>query len=413
MAERKVVVTGLGVVSALGSTVDTFWERLTAGQSGIRPIESFDASEFKAQIAGEVVDFDSEAFVPKKDQRRMDLFTIYSIAAAKMALDDSGLDLSSSDPHRSGVIIGSGIGGLGSLEEQFKILSERGPGRMSPFTIPQMICNIAAGLVAIEHNLQGPNYSVVSACASAAHSIGDAMRVIQRGEADVMSAGGAEAAVTPTGIGGFCALKALSTRNDDPTAASRPFDAERNGFVMGEGGAILILEELEHAKARGATIYCEAAGFGMTCDAHHMTAPAEGGPGAARAMKLAMADAGVNPGDVSYLNAHGTSTQLNDKSETQATKTALGEDDARRIMISSTKSMTGHLLGAAAGLEAVVTALAISKGVVPPTINQEHPDPECDLDYVPNTAREAEVTVTLNNSLGFGGHNACLCFKAV
>lgn len=413
MAERKVVVTGLGVVSALGSTVDTFWERLTAGQSGIRPIESFDASEFKAQIAGEVVDFDSEAFVPKKDQRRMDLFTIYSIAAAKMALDDSGLDLSSSDPHRSGVIIGSGIGGLGSLEEQFKILSERGPGRMSPFTIPQMICNIAAGLVAIEHNLQGPNYSVVSACASAAHSIGDAMRVIQRGEADVMFAGGAEAAVTPTGIGGFCALKALSTRNDDPTAASRPFDAERNGFVMGEGGAILILEELEHAKARGATIYCEAAGFGMTCDAHHMTAPAEGGPGAARAMKLAMADAGVNPGDVSYLNAHGTSTQLNDKSETQATKTALGEDDARRIMISSTKSMTGHLLGAAAGLEAVVTALAISKGVVPPTINQEHPDPECDLDYVPNTAREAEVTVTLNNSLGFGGHNACLCFKAV
>ena len=413
MAERKVVVTGLGVVSSLGSTVDTFWERLTAGQSGIRPIESFDASEFKAQIAGEVVDFDSEAFVPKKDQRRMDLFTIFSIAAAKMALDDSGLDLAASDPHRSGVIIGSGIGGLGSLEEQFRILSERGPGRMSPFTIPQMICNIAAGLVAIEHNLQGPNYSVVSACASAAHSIGDAMRVIQRGEADVMFAGGAEAAVTPTGIGGFCALKALSTRNDDPTAASRPFDAERNGFVMGEGGAILILEELEHAKARGATIYCEAAGFGMTCDAHHMTAPAEGGPGAARAMKLAMADAGVNPEDVSYLNAHGTSTQLNDKSETQATKTALGEDDARRIMISSTKSMTGHLLGAAAGLEAVVTALAISKGVVPPTINQEHPDPECDLDYVPNTAREAEVSVTLNNSLGFGGHNACLCFKAV
>ena len=413
MSERKVVVTGLGCVSSLGSTVDSFWDRLTSGQSGIRPIESFDTTEFKTKIAGEVADFDSEAFVAKKDQRRMDAFTVFSIASAKMAVDNSGLDMEKEDPFRGGAIIGSGIGGLGSLETQFGILLDRGPGRMSPFTIPQMICNIASGLVAIEHNLQGPNYAVVSACASAAHSIGDAMRVIQRGDADFMLAGGSEAAITPMGIGGFCAMKALSTNNDNPTGASRPFDAARDGFVMGEGGAILVLEELEHAKARGATIYCEAAGFGMTCDAYHMTAPAEGGPGAARAMTIAMNDAGVEPADVSYVNAHGTSTSLNDKSETQAIKTALGEEHARNTMISSTKSMTGHMLGAAAGIESIVTALAISRGVVPPTINQENPDPDCDLDYVPNVARESKVSVTLNNSLGFGGHNASLCFKAI
>jgi 3-oxoacyl-[acyl-carrier-protein] synthase II len=401
----------MGVVSPLGCDLDRFWERIRAGVSGIRPITHFDATNFTSRIAGEVSEFDLDAFVPKKDQRRMDEFCHYAMAAAKLALKDSGLDLAALNPERGATIVGSGIGGIRTLEIQHSVLRDKGPGRCSPFMIPQMITNMAAGLIAIEFHLKGPNYCVVSACASAAHSMGDALRIIQRDEADVVVAGGAEAPVTELGVGGFCAMRALSTRNDAPQKASRPFDAGRDGFVIGEGAAILILEELEHARRRGARIYCELAGFGMTCDAHHITAPVEGGEGAARAMRLAMKDGGVGPDAVDYINAHGTSTELNDKTETQAIKAALGEADARRVMISSTKSMTGHLLGAAGGIESVVCALAIRDGVVPPTINQETRDPDCDLDYVPNVAREARVRACLNNSLGFGGHNASLLLR--
>lgn len=411
MEKRRVVVTGLGVLSPVGSTLERFWDGLTSGRSGIGLIENFDASEFSARIAGELTDFDVNEFVERKAQRRMDKFSHYAIAAAKMAMDDAAFDMDAEDPTRMGTIVGSGIGGLNTLETQHKVLLERGPGRCSPFMIPQMITNMASGLVAIEHNLKGPNYSVVSACATAAHSIGDGMRIIERGEADVIVAGGAEAAITPLGIGGFAAMKALSTRNDDPLTASRPFDVGRDGFVMGEGAGIVVIEELEHALARGASIYCEMVGFGATCDANHMTAPVESGEGATRAMVSAMNDGGLNPEDVTYINAHGTSTPLNDKIETQAIKTALGEENARKVMISSTKSMTGHLLGAAAGIEAIACAMAFKHGVVPPTINQIESDPACDLDYVPNEAREATVNACLNNSLGFGGHNACLAMK--
>ena len=409
MSERRVVVTGIGLVSPLGCEVDTVWQRLTAGQSGIVSIDRFDASEYAAQIAGQLKDFTIDDHIPRKEQRRNDAYSNYAIVAARSAHQDSGLEVS--DPTRVGAVIGSGIGGLGSLEEQMTVLAAKGPSRLSPFLIPQMIGNMAAGLVAIDLGLQGPNYAVVSACATAAHSIGDAMRSIQRGEADVMFTGGSEAAITPIGIGGFCALKALCTRNDEPTRASRPFDAERSGFVMGEGAAIIVIEELEHAKARGAKIYCELGGFGQTCDANHITAPAEGGAGAARAMTMSMEEAGISGDQVDYVNAHGTSTQLNDKSETQAIKTALGEENAYKAMVSSTKSMTGHLLGAAGSLEAAFCALAIDRGVVPPTINQENPDPDCDLDYVPNESREADVNVCISNSLGFGGQNASLLMK--
>ncbi len=411
--KTRVVVTGIGVISPIGSTLDAFREGLQNSRCGIRMIAGFDASAYDAQIAAEVSDFDVDAFIPRKEQRRMDRFSHFGIAAAKMAMDDAAFDRAVEDPTRMGAIVGSGIGGLGTLEAQHSVLLEKGPGRCSPFMIPQMIVNIVSGLIAIEHNLQGPNYAVVSACATAAHSMGDALRVIQRGEADVMLAGGAEASITPLGIGGFSAMKALSTRNDDPATASRPFDKDRDGFVMGEGAAVMVMETYEHAKARGARIYCEIAGFGQTCDAFHMTAPMESGIGAARAMTMALKDAGRNVDEVNYINAHGTSTPLNDKIETRAIKSALGEDNARKVMISSTKSMTGHLLGAAAGVEAVACALALKYGLVPPTINQITPDPECDLDYVPNTAREADVSVALNNSLGFGGHNACICMTRV
>jgi len=403
----------MGVVSPLGCDIGTFWDRLTAGQSGIKLIDKFDTSNHGVKIAGQVVDFDADAFMDTKEQRRMDEFCHYALAASQLAVDDSGLLLEAENMDRVGVVVGSGIGGLQTLEVQHNVLLNRGPRRCSPFMIPQMILNMAAGVIAIRHGCKGPNYSVVSACATAAHCIGEGVNIIRRDDADVIVAGGSEAAVCPLGIAGFNAMKALSTRNDEPQQASRPFDAERDGFVMGEGGAIVILEELERARARGATIYCEVGGFGMTCDAFHMTAPAETGEGAARAMKLAIADAGMNPEDVDYVNAHGTSTPLNDKIETRAIKAALGEDIARKVMISSSKSMTGHMLGAAGGIESVACALAIHKGVVPPTINQEKPDPECDLDYVPNTAREADVKVCLNNSLGFGGHNACVLFKSV
>ena len=413
MDKRRVVVTAMGVVSPIGSTLQTFWDSLQNGRGGVKLIEGFDASDFSAKIAGEVSGFDVSDFIGRKEQRRMDRYCHFAVAASKMAMDEAGFDRDVEDETRMGAIVGSGIGGLGTLEVQHKILLERGPGRCSPFMIPQMISNIASGLIGIEHTLRGPNYAVVSACATAAHAIGDAMHIIERGEADVMLAGGAEASVTPLGIAGFASMKALSTRNDDPGTASRPFDKERDGFVMGEGAAVLVLEEYEHAKARGAEIYCEVAGFGQTCDAFHMTAPMETGEGATRAMKMAMDTAGVTPADIDYINAHGTSTPLNDKIETRAIKGALGEEHARRVMISSSKSMTGHLLGAAAGVESIACAMAIKEGVVPPTINQISPDPECDLDYVPNTAREAKVRVALNNSLGFGGHNACVCFKQI
>jgi 3-oxoacyl-[acyl-carrier-protein] synthase II len=408
---RKAVITGIGVVSPLGSDVNTFWSRLTSGHSGIRRITKFDTTAYASQIAGEVVEFDVDKFVDRKEQRRMDEFSHFALGAAKLAIEDSGLNTSQMNPERIGVVVGSGIGGLQTLQVQYKILLEKGPSRCSPFMIPQMISNIASGLIAIQHNLQGPNYSVISACATGAHSIGDAVRLIERGDADAIVAGGTEASVCELGVGGFCALRALcQDHNDDPAHSSRPFDKNRSGFVISEGAGIVVVEELEHARRRGATIYCEVGGFGMSCDAYHMTAPADDGNGAARAMALAIKDAGLRPEDVDYINAHGTSTELNDKIETRAIKTALG-DHARKVMISSSKSMTGHMLGAAGGIETIVCALAIRDGIVPPTMNQDTPDPDCDLDYVPNTARQANVRVCLNNSLGFGGHNACLLLK--
>lgn len=410
---RRAVVTGIGFVSPLGCSRATVWERLLAGTSGARRIQRFDPSAYDSQIAAEVVEFDIDAFIPKKEQRRMDVFSHFAVAAAQLAVTDSGLDLTKENPERMGATVSSGIGGLMTLQEQHAVLMQKGPGRCSPFMIPQMISNMASGLVAIRFNMQGPNYCIVSACASAAHSVGMAMRHIQCGEADIMLAGGAEAAVCELGVAGFGNMRALSTRNDDPTHASRPFDRDRDGFLIGEGGAILVIEELEHAKARGATIYCEVAGFGQSCDASHITAPMESGEAGARSMKLAMKEAGFNPGDVHYINAHGTSTPLNDKTETKVIKLALGEDAARKTMISSTKSMTGHLLGAAGGFESAVCAMVIKNGIIPPTINYTTPDPDCDLDYVPNTARRVPVKAALNNSLGFGGHNVCVAFKAL
>jgi len=414
MAEnRRVVVTGLGVVSPVGSTKDSFWAALQAGESGIGPITKFDTEAFATKIGGEVKGLDLDAFIPKKEARRMDPFCHYGVAAAKMAMDDSGLDMSKEDATRAGVIAASGVGGLQIVEKQMDILRSRGPGRFSPFMIPQMIINILPGLISIQSGMKGPNYSIVSACASGTHCLGEAMHVIRRGTADIMLSGGAEGAICELGVGGFNAMRALSTRNDDPQAASRPFDADRDGFVMADGAGILVLEEYEHAKSRGARIYCELAGFGCTGDAYHITAPDESAAGSSGGMKLAMEDAGVTSADIDYINAHGTSTSLNDSGETKAIKIALGEEDARRVAISSTKSMTGHLLGAAGGIEAAACALAIRDGVMPPTINYTTPDPACDLDYVPNEARSGKVQTCLSNSLGFGGHNGTLCFKAV
>lgn len=410
---RRVVVTGLGIVSPLGCAVETVWTRMVQGQSGVRPIQSFDATAFDSRIAGEVVEFNVDDFVPKKEQRRMDPFCKYGIASAKLAVADSGLDFSKEDPWRTGVLVGSGIGGLQILFQQSKVFMERGPSRFSPFMIPQMITNILSGLIAIEYGLRGPNFAVISACATATHSMGEAFRIIREGDADVILAGGAEAPIMELGVGGFCAMRALSTRNDDPQHASRPFDRDRDGFIIGEGAGTVVLEEYGHAVKRGARIYCELAGYGRTCDAFHMTAPDEQGTGAAKAMSLALADARLAPEQIDYINAHGTSTELNDKCETRAIKSSLGEAHARKVMISSTKSMTGHLLGAAGAIESLACAMAIHTGVVPPTINYTTPDPDCDLDYVPNTAREAKVRACLNNSLGFGGHNASLCFTAV
>jgi 3-oxoacyl-[acyl-carrier-protein] synthase II len=410
---KRVVITGVGVVSPVGSEKDVFWNNLIEGKSGISGITKFDPSEFTSQIGGEVKGLDIEKYIPsRKERRRMDDFCQYAIAASKMAAEDSGIDFAAEDPTMMGAVIGSGIGGIRLLQDQDRLIAEKGPSRASPFLIPMMISNIVPGMVAIEYNLQGPNFSVVTACATSAHSIGDAYRIIERGESNIMFAGGSEASISELGLAGFCSMKALSIRNDSPETASRPFDLERDGFIMSEGGAIVILEEYEHAKTRGADIYCEVTGFGMTCDAFHITAPMESGDGCRRAMLKAMSDSAFNPEDIDYINAHGTSTPLNDKTETAGIKGALG-DAAYKTAVSSTKSMTGHLLGAAAGLESIVCCLAIKHGIVPPTMNYTTPDPLCDLDYVPNVAREMEVKTCLNNSLGFGGHNACLAFKAV
>ena len=413
MAENKrIVVTGLGVVSPVGSTLDSFWAAIQAGENGIGPITYFDTAAFDTKFAGQVKGFNVEDFMSKKEARHMDPFCHYGIAAAKMAVDDSGLDMAKEDATRVGVVAASGVGGLQILQSQMDVLRSRGPGRFSPFIIPQMITNILPGIISINHGMKGPNFAIVTACASGTHCIGEALELIRRGKADAMLAGGSEGAICELGVGGFNAMRALSTRNDSPQTASRPFDKDRDGFVMGEGAGMLVIEEYEHAKARGAKIYCELAGFGCTGDAYHITAPDETAEGPSRGMQLAMRDAGVTPAEIDYINAHGTSTELNDAGETKAIKLALGEADARRTAISSTKSMTGHLLGAAGGVESVVCALAIRDGVLPPTMNYTTPDPACDLDYVPNQARKAKIRACLNNSLGFGGHNATLCFKA-
>ncbi len=405
------VVTGMGVVSALANDLETFWTRLIAGQCGINKISSFDASAFETQMAGEVKDFNpAPAFPSPKDVRRTDRYSQFGVFAAWQALRDSGLDLQKINLDEFGVFIGSGIGGLQTVTEQHKVLLERGPGRLSPFMIPMLISNMASGLVSMYHNLRGPNFATCSACATANHALGEAWRTIKMGDAQLMLAGGAEATVVPIGIGGFCAMKAMSTRNADPAHASRPFDKERDGFVMGEGSGVLVLEELEHAKARGARIYCELAGYGNSADAHHLTAPSPGGEGAARCMRMALRNGGANAEDVSYINAHGTSTPQGDIAETQAIKTVFGEH-ARKLAVSSTKGATGHMLGAAGAVEMIACAKAIQTDVVPPTINYEFPDPECDLDYVPNTARPMKVNVIVNNSFGFGGHNATLLAK--
>ncbi len=407
---RRVVVTGVGAVSPLGCGNIKNWDALTSGKSGIGLITRFDASDMPVKIAGEVPDFIAEEHIDKKEIKKMDLFIQYALAAAHYAMEDSGLVINEKNAERVGVLVGAGLGGLPTIEKYHTILAESGPKKISPFFIPMLIINLAPGHISIKYGAKGPNVSSVSACATSTHSIGDAYHIIKRGDADAMIAGGTESVVTPLGIGGFAAMKALSERNDDPTTASRPFDKNRDGFVMGEGAGIIILEEYESAKARGAKIYAEIVGYGLTGDAYHLTAPAPGGEGGARAMKMALKNAGVAPEQVSYINAHGTSTPIGDVYETMAIKSIFG-DHARKMMVSSTKSMTGHLLGAAGGVEAVYTLMAMDKGVVPPTINCTEPDPECDLDYVPHTAREAKLEYTMSNNFGFGGTNATLLFK--
>jgi 3-oxoacyl-[acyl-carrier-protein] synthase II len=410
-SDRRVVITGLGVVTPLGHQLEVFWNNLISGQCGIDKITSFDAAAFDTKIAGEVKNFDpAPAFPSPKEIRRTDRYSQFGVYAGWQALLDSGLDLEKENRDEIGVIIGSGIGGLKTTAEQHNILVERGPGRLSPFMIPMLISNMASGLFSMFYNLRGPNFATCSACATANHAIGEAWRAIKMGDAPVMFAGGAEAAIVPVGIGGFCAMRAMSTRNDDPKHASRPFDKERDGFVMGEGAGVVVLEELEHAKKRGAKIYCEVTGYGNTADAYHLTAPSPDGEGAARCMKMALKTGGLKIEDVSYINAHGTSTPQGDACETQAIKTVFGEL-AKKIAVSSTKGATGHMLGAAGAIETAVCALAIKNGVVPPTINYQVPDPECDLDYVPNTAREMKVNAIINNSFGFGGHNASIAAK--
>jgi 3-oxoacyl-[acyl-carrier-protein] synthase II len=407
-----VVVTGLGIISPIGNSVDAAWASLMAGKSGIVRISRFDASAFASQIAGEVKDFDVSAYLSAKEARRMDVFIHYGLAAGIDAFKDSGIEVNDANRERIGVNIGSGIGGLPMIEETHKTYLAEGPRKISPFFIPSAIINMIAGHLSIHFGLQGPNLALVTACTTGTHAIGESARLIERGEADVMIAGGSESTVCPLAIGGFGAARALSTRNHDPAGASRPWDKERDGFVLGEGAGVMVLEEYEHAKARGARIYCEIIGYGKGADAYHMTAPTEDGSGAARCMNAALRDAGINPDEVDYINAHGTSTQLGDVAETRAVKTTFG-DHARKLMVSSTKSMTGHLLGAAGGVEAVFTALALARNAIPPTINLHEPDPECDLDYVPNTARDARIEIALSNSFGFGGTNGTLIFRRI
>ena len=407
---RRVVVTGVGALTPVGNTAEEFWSALVDGRSGIGAITRFDASGYPTRIAGEIRNFDPLKYVDKKEARRLDPYLHYAMACACMAVEDASLDTASVDGERFGVMIGSGIGGITTLLEGERTRIEKGFDRVSPFVIPMLIINMASGLVSMRFGAKGPNSSVVTACATGNHAIGDAYRIIARGEADVMIAGGAEAMIVPLTVAGFCAMKAMSTRNDEPEKASRPFDAGRDGFVCSEGGGILILEALDHARGRDVRIYGEIVGYGMSGDAHHMTAPDPDGDGAARAMRAALRDARVAPTEVGYINAHGTSTPYNDKFETQAIKRVFGEH-AARLAVSSTKSMTGHLLGAAGGIEAIATLLAIRNGLLPPTINYETPDPECDLDYVPNHARKQEVEVALSNAFGFGGTNATLVFR--
>ncbi|MCS6787380.1 MAG: beta-ketoacyl-ACP synthase II [Thiobacillaceae bacterium] len=412
MSRRRVVVTGLGIISPIGNTVEEAWASLVAGRSGITRITRFDASAFASQVAGEVKGFDVTRYLSAKDARRMDVFIHYGLAAGIDALRDSGLEVNDTNRERIGVSIGSGIGGLPMIEDTHRTFIADGARKISPFFIPGAIINMISGHLSILHGLHGPNLAMVTACATGTHAIGESARIIERGDADVMIAGGAESTVCPLAIGGFGAARALSTRNDDPAGASRPWDRGRDGFVLGEGAGVLVLEEYEHAKARGARIYCELIGYGRGADAYHMTAPTEDGSGAARCMNAALRDAGINPDEVDYINAHGTSTPLGDIAETKAIKLSFGSH-AHKLMVSSTKSMTGHLLGAAGGVEAVFTALTLARGVVPPTINLTDPDPECDLDYVPNTAREARVEVALSNSFGFGGTNGTLIFRRI
>jgi len=400
----------MGVVTPLGCDLEAFWKSLLAGQSGIGPVTRFDTAKYDTKIGGEVKDFKPEQFMPIKETRRTDRFTQYAVVAAKKAVIDAQLDLAKENVDRVGVLVGSGIGGMETIENQAQILFEKGPGRVSPFMIPMLIINMASGYISMLLGVKGPNLSVVTACATATHALGEAARIIEHGDAEVMIAGGTEAAITRLGYSGFCSMRAMSTRNDDPTRASRPFDKGRDGFVMGEGAGVCVLESIEHAQARGARIYCEIAGYGITGDAYHMSAPAPEGEGAARAMTAALRDAKLNPDQIDYINAHGTSTPVGDKCETAAIKKVFG-DHARKLAVSSTKSMTGHLLGAAGSVETSICALALRDQIVPPTINYEEPDPECDLDYVPNKARQMKVDICLNNSLGFGGHNAAIIVK--
>jgi len=408
--KRRVVVTGMGILTSLGSELDQFWGNLMEGKSGVSLVEQFDCSEYPTRIAAEVKDFDLETYgIEKKEARRMDRFVQFAVAASLKAIEDSGLKIGENvDAERMGVIVGSGIGGLGTFEDQHRILIEKGPKRVNPFFIPMMIANMASGQVSMITGAKGPNSTSVSACASGTHSIGDSFRIIQHGDAEVMIAGGAEATIRPTGMAGFCSMRAMSTRNDEPEKASRPFDVDRDGFVMGEGSGILILESLEHAQARGAKIYAEVIGYGMSGDAHHMTEPDP--TGASRCMTNTIKDAGIDPSEVDYINAHGTSTPVGDVSESTAVKMSFG-DHAYKLAVSSTKSMTGHLLGAAGGVEAVILALTLQNGIIIPTINLDNLDPELDLDYVPNTPRKADVKVALSNSFGFGGHNASIMMR--
>ncbi|MBS1560329.1 MAG: beta-ketoacyl-ACP synthase II [Bacteroidetes bacterium] len=409
----RIVVTGVGAVTPIGNSKDEFWQGMMEGRSGGAPITRFDAAQFETRFAAEVKNYDPLLVISRKEVQRMDLFAQFAMSAAVMAVEDSGIDFEKTDRERVGVVFGSGIGGMWTYHHQQQNLYERGgvPDRISPFFVPMLISDIAAGHIAIRYGLKGPNYATVSACATSSHSIGDAFMLLQRGNAEVILAGGSEAVICPMGIGGFNAMKALSTRNDSPSTASRPFDKERDGFVMGEGGGMLVLETLEHAMNRGATIYAEICGIGLTDDAFHITQPAPGGEGAVRSMRLALEDAGLQPTDIDYINAHGTSTPFNDKSESAAIRTVFG-DHANTLSVSSTKSMTGHLLGAAGAVEAIATVLAIKNSIAPPTINYSTPDPDCDLDYVQNGPKHRPIRAALSNTFGFGGHNATLCFKA-